>query len=117
MFFFDVSSLQFSLFYMYIIVMNSIICLLSIQNEHISKKVLNLINKLGATLLTTKVVGEKPSVYHTDKLEMILDRQRPAKISGKTLGKRREKVILPSADDLIGPDSTHLPSVDAQVRS
>ena len=96
--------------------MNSIICLLSIQNEHISKKVLNLINQLGTTLLATKVVDEKPSVYHTDKLEMILDRQRPAKISGKTLGKSREKVTLPSAEDLFGPDSTHLPSVDAQVR-
>ena len=82
-----------------------------------AKKTLHLIDKLGASLLATKVIGEKPSIYQTDELAVILDRTTPAKMSEKTLGEGREKVALPSAQTLFGPDSESLPSVDAQVRT
>ena len=87
------------------------------QNEQIAKKTLQLINKLGTGLLATKVLGEKPSVFVTEKLSVMLDRQTPSKMSGKTLGEGKEKVSLPSAETLFGHDSANLPSVDAQVQT
>lgn len=86
-----------------------------LQNKDITKKTLHLIDKLGGGLLATKVPGEKPSVFHTDKLSLTLDRQTPAKMSGKTLGEGKEKVSLPSAKTLFGPNAANLKSVDAQV--
>lgn len=59
--------------------------------------------------------GEKPSVFHTDKLSVTLDRQTPAKMSGKTLGEGKQKVSLPSAKTLFGAEAANLKSVDAQV--
>lgn len=85
------------------------------QNKQIAKKTLHLIDKLGTSLLATKVLGEKPSMFHTDELSVTLDRQTPAKMSGKTLGKGKQKVTLPSAETLFGPVSAKLPSVDSQV--
>jgi len=87
----------------------------SLQSKDIAKKTLHLIDKLGGGLLATKVPGEKPSVFHTDKLMMILDRQTLAKMAEKTLGEGEEKVSLPSAKTLFGPDAANLKSVDAQV--
>ena len=46
---------------------------------------------------------------------MTLDRQTPAKMSGKTVGEGKEKVSLPSAGTLFGADAINLRSVDAQV--
>ena len=36
-------------------------------------------------------------------------------MAGKTLGEGKEKVSLPSAKTLFGPDAANLKSVDAQV--
>lgn len=85
------------------------------QNKEITNRTLQLIDDLGSTLLTTKVVGERPSVFNTTKLNMILDRQIPAKMSRKIYGKGIEKVALPSTETLFGQDSGDLQSVDAQV--
>ena len=85
------------------------------QNKKLAKKTLYLINKLGSGLLATKVPGEKPSVFHTHELSVTLDRQTPAKMAGKTIGGGKEKVALPSAKTLFGPDAANLKSVDAQV--
>ena len=87
------------------------------QNKQIAKKTLHLIDQLGTSLLATKVLGEKPSVFATDKLSVTIDRQTPVKMSGKALGGRKERVKLPSAETLFGPDSAKLASVDAQVRT
>lgn len=87
----------------------------SLQNKDIAKKTLRLIDRLGGGLLATKVPGEKPSVFHTDKLSVTLDRQTPSKMAGKTLGEGKEKVSLPSAKTLFGPGAANLKSVDAQV--
>ena len=86
-----------------------------VQNKEIAKKTLHLIDKLGSGLLAVKVPGEKPSVFHTDKLSVTLDRQTPAKMSGKTLGEGKEKVSLPTAKELFGADAAKMKSVDAQV--
>ena len=85
------------------------------QNKDIAKKTLHLIDKLGGGLLATKVPGEKPSVFHTDKLTLTLDRQTPNKMAGRTLGEGKEKVSLPSAKTLFGTNVADLKSVDAQV--
>lgn len=87
-----------------------------IQNEKIAKKTLHLIDRLGTSLLATKVTGEKPSVFTTDKLSLTLDRQTPAKMSRKSLGEEKERVALPSAEVLFGSDFGIIPSVDAQVQ-
>lgn len=45
-----------------------------------------LMDKLGTTLLSTKVVGESaPSVFKTDMLSMVLDRQTPPMLVRKRL--------------------------------
>ena len=85
------------------------------QNKEITNRTLQLIDDLGSTLLTTKVVGERPSVFTTTTLNMILDRQTPAKMSRKIYGDGIEKVALPSTETLFGKNSGDLQSVDAQV--
>lgn len=74
-------------------------------------------DKVGSSLLGTKTVGEKPSVFKTKSLAMMLDRQMPSKIGGKKLGDGEggEGVALPSADTLFGDKAANLPSVDSQV--
>ena len=91
------------------------ICFALLQSKDIAQKTLHLIDKLGGGLLATKVPGEKPSVFHTDKLMMTLDRQTPDKMAERTLGEGKEKVSLPSAKTLFGPNTANLKSVDAQV--
>jgi len=88
-----------------------------LQSEDIAKKTLHLIDKLGGGLLATKLPGEKPSVFHTDKLTMTLDRQTPDKMAERTLGEGKEKVSLPSAKTLFGSNAANLKSVDAQVQA
>ena len=74
-------------------------------------------DKVGSSLLGTKSVGEKPSVFKTKSLAMMLDRQVPAKIGGKKLGDGEgdSGVALPSASTLFGDSAGSLPSVDSQV--
>jgi len=45
-----------------------------------------LMDKLGTALLSTKVVGEaEPSVFKTEELSMVLDRQTPSVLVRKLL--------------------------------
>lgn len=82
-----------------------------------AEKTLKLMDKVGSSLLGTKVVGEKPSVFSTKSLNMTLDRQVPSKIGNKKLsdGQGDGGVELPSAATLFGDKASHLPSVDSQV--
>lgn len=70
---------------------------------------------MGSSLLATKTVGEKPTVMKTNSLAMVLDRQLPDKMGGKTLGEGDSAVTLPSAATLFGSSSGDLPAVDSQV--
>lgn len=72
-------------------------------------------DKVGSSLLGTKTVGEKPSVFKSKSLKMMLDRQVPSKIGGKKLGEGESGVALPSAATLFGDSAESLPSVDSQV--
>ena len=82
-----------------------------------AEKTLKLMDKVGSSLLGTKAVGEKPSVFSTKSLNMTLDRQVPSKIGNKKLsdGQGDGGVELPSAATLFGDKANHLPSVDSQV--
>ena len=84
-----------------------------------AEKTLKLMDKVGSSLLGTKTVGEKPSVFKTKSLAMMLDRQVPSKIGGKKLsdGEGDGGVALPSSDTLFGDQAGSLPSVDSQVRA
>ena len=74
-------------------------------------------DKVGSSLLGTKTVGEKPSVFKSKSLKMMLDRQVPSKVGGKKLddGEGESGVALPSAATLFGDSAESLPSVDSQV--
>ena len=79
-----------------------------------AKKTLDLLDNVGSSLLATKTVGEKPSIMKAKGLVIVLDRQLPDKMGGKSFGQGENSVALPSADTLFGgkPD---LPAVDSQV--
>lgn len=50
------------------------------------EKSVALMDKLGTALLSTKVVGEsEPSVFKTEELYMVLDRQTPSVLERKLL--------------------------------
>lgn len=87
------------------------------QSKKTAEKTLKLMDKVGSSLLGTKTVGEKPSVFKTKSLAMMLDRQVPSKIGGKKLGDGEGDggVALPSASTLFGDNAGSLPSVDSQV--
>lgn len=89
------------------------------QSKKTAEKTLKLMDKVGSSLLGTKSVGEKPSVFKTKSLAMMLDRQVPSKIGGKKLGDGEGDggVALPSAATLFGDNAGNLPSVDSQVRA
>lgn len=89
------------------------------QSKKTAEKSLKLMDKVGSSLLGTKTVGEKPSVFKTKSLAMMLDRQVPSKIGGKKLsdGEGEGGVALPSASTLFGDNAESLPSVDSQVRA
>lgn len=89
------------------------------QSKKTAEKTLKLMDKVGSSLLGTKAVGEKPSVFKTKSLAMMLDRQVPSKIGGKKLsdGEGDGGVALPSASTLFGDNVGNLPSVDSQVKA
>lgn len=89
------------------------------QSKKTAEKTLKLMDKVGSSLLGTKAVGEKPSVFKTKSLAMMLDRQVPSKIGGKKLsdGEGDGGVALPSASTLFGDKVGNLPSVDSQVKA
>jgi len=80
-----------------------------------AKKTISMMATVGAGLLSTKTVGEKPSVFKTKEVALLLDRQLPSKMGNKKLGEGDSEVALPSAGTLFG-DSANMPVVDAQVR-
>ena len=86
-------------------------------NKDLTESNLALIDKLGTTLLSTKVAGEKPSTFISDSIAMTLDRQKPRGMGNKTLLNKEDLgvVTLPSAETLFGNKTTLLDYVDAQV--
>ena len=78
---------------------------------------MNLVSKVGDSLLATKAVGEKPTVFKTKSLDVLLDRQRASDMGGKKLGEGPSGVALPSATSLFsGLEGEGTPeAVDSQV--
>lgn len=75
-----------------------------------------LMDKLGTALLFTKVTGEsEPSVFETNALSMVLDRQTPSMLVSKHLQWKNGGVVFPSQAVLIQSFKFPVHSVDAQV--
>lgn len=76
-----------------------------------------MIDQLGTTLLSTKVVGEEPSTFTSDSMEMTLDRQTPFGMGNRIFisEEKLRTVILPSAEALFENKTSSLDYVDAQV--
>ena len=77
-----------------------------------------LMDKLGTALLSTKVVGESaPSLFKTEELSMVLDRQTPSALVRKVLQlpDGPSGIAFPSRKVLIKnfPEPVH--SLDVQV--
>ena len=78
-----------------------------------------LMDKLGSALLSTKVVGEsEPSVFKTEELSMVLDRQTPSVLVRKNFQVTggHGGISFPSRKALIKNFSFPLDSLDVQVR-
>lgn len=77
---------------------------------------MTLVSKVGDSLLATKAIGEKPTVFKTKSLDVLLDRQRGSDIGGKKLGEGTSGVALPSASSLFSGQEGGAPeAVDSQV--
>lgn len=86
------------------------------QSKKRAKNALNLVSKVGDSLLSTKTVGEKPTVFKTKSLEVLLDRQKSSDMGGKKLGDGPSGVSLPSATLLFSGQGQQSPeAVDSQV--
>jgi hypothetical protein len=85
------------------------------QGKEMAEKTLQLMNVVGGSLLATKRVGEKPSVFKTKNMAMLLDRQVASKMGNKKLGEGESEVALPSVGTLFGNSSEDMPVVDSQV--
>ena len=71
---------------------------------------------MGNSLLATKTVGEKPSVFKTKSIEILLDRQLSSNMGGKRLGEGSSGISLPSASSLFTEHSqSSSQAVDSQV--
>lgn len=82
------------------------------------EKSVSLMDKLGTALLSTKVVGEsEPSVFETNVLSMVLDRQTPSTLVKKRLqwDDGGSGVSFPSQETLIQTMPFPVHSLDAQV--
>lgn len=79
-----------------------------------AQQTLKMMDTVGGSLLATKAVGEKPSVFKTNDIALLLDRQLPSKMGDKKLGEGDSEVALPSAGTLFG-DASDMPAVDSQV--
>lgn len=84
-----------------------------IQSKQRAQNALNLVSQVGDSLLSTKAVGEKPTVFKTKSMGVVLDRQRSSDVGGKKLGEGSNGVALPSADSLFGNNGPD--AVDSQV--
>ncbi|XP_068684513.1 polycystin-1-like protein 2 [Montipora foliosa] len=86
----------------------------SMESQH----AVNLVSKVGDSLLGTKEVGEKPTVFKTKSLDVLLDRQRSSDMGGKKLGDGPSGVALPSGSSLFAGQGDGPPEdVDSQMLS
>ena len=86
------------------------------QSKQRAQNALNLVSQVGDSLLSTKAVGEKPTVFKTKSLEVLLDRQRSSDMGGKKLGEGSSGVALPSGSSLFSNNEQSAPeAVDSQV--
>lgn len=86
------------------------------QSKRRAKNAVNLVSKVGDSLLGTKAVGEKPTVFNTKSLDVLLDRQRSSDMEGKRLGDGPSGVALPSGSSLFSGQGDGPPeAVDSQV--
>lgn len=86
------------------------------QSKQRAQNALNLVSQVGDSLLSTKAVGEKPTVFKTKSLEVLLDRQRSSDMGGKKLGEGSSGVALPSGNSLFSNNEQSAPeAVDSQV--
>ena len=92
-------------------------CLLPFQqSKQRAQNALNLVSQVGDSLLSTKAVGEEPTVFKTKSLEVLLDRQRSSDMGGKKLGEGSSGVALPSGSSLFSNNQESVPdAVDSQV--
>ena len=92
-------------------------CLFSFQqSKERAQNALNLVSQVGDSLLSTKAVGEEPTVFKTKSLEVLLDRQRSSDMGGKKLGQGSSGVALPSGSSLFSNNQQSVPeAVDSQV--
>lgn len=89
---------------------------LTFQSKRRAKNAVNLVSKVGDSLLATKAVGEKPTTFKTKSLDVLLDRQRSSDMGGKKLGDGPSGVALPSASSLFSGQGDGPPeAVDSQV--
>ena len=90
-----------------------------LQKKGMIEASVHLMDKLGSSLLSLKVVGEtKPMALRTGSVSMLLDRQTPSKLAGKTLkGERSEStVIIPSTVAISELHALRDGILDAQVK-
>lgn len=86
------------------------------QSKQRAQNALNLVSQVGDSLLSTKAVGEEPTVFKTKSLEVLLDRQRSSDMGGKKLGEGSSGVALPSGSSLFSNNQQSVPeAVDSQV--
>lgn len=86
------------------------------QSKERAQNALNLVSQVGDSLLSTKAVGEEPTVFKTKSLEVLLDRQRSSDMGGKKLGEGSSGVALPSGNSLFSNNEQSAPeAVDSQV--
>jgi len=86
------------------------------QSKQRAQNALNLVSQVGDSLLSTKAVGEEPTVFKTKSMEVVLDRQRSSDMGGKKLGEGSSGVALPSGGSLFSNSEQSAPeAVDSQV--
>ena len=115
-----VSTIVIAILIIIIIVMLIVILIVIILKEKPSmiEESVALMDKLGTALLSTKVVGEsEPTVFKTEELSMVLDRQTLSVLARKRLqGKDgRSGISFPSRKVLIKNVPVPVHSLDVQV--
>ena len=87
------------------------------QSKQRAQNALNMVSKVGDSLLSTKTVGQEPTTFKTKTLDVLLDRQRSSDMGGKKLGEGSSGVALPSGNSLFSNNGQSAPeAVDSQVR-
>lgn len=81
------------------------------------KNSVELVDIIGKTLLSRKVVGEKSTSVKTASLSMVLYRQRPQDLSLYEDEEDQSSFRLPQADILLLSKKDAYKFIDSQVRS